>query len=160
MPRTEPLWKRSFLVFRMTEARVAITKTRLFKYIENFTTKKGEFHIKKSYIFHIFAPNIDCGYSLEPPHHFFSKHRLWYPLEPPWRGRSKEYPQSIFLSINKNIMYTPINPSFTIQKWGFRQECFRDDFCPMLYMLIWYELLEYSYSSAHVLLNMIKILFL
>ena len=39
-----------------------ITKTRLFKYIENFTTKKNEnFQVKKSDIFHIFSQNIDCG---------------------------------------------------------------------------------------------------
>ena len=50
---------------------IFITKTRLFKYIENFTTKKKKknenFQIKKSYIFHISGQNIDCGYSLEPP---------------------------------------------------------------------------------------------
>ena len=59
-----------------------ITKTRLFKYIENFTTKtKRNFHIKKkSDIFHISAQNIDCGYSLELPR----------------RGGSNEYPQSMF----------------------------------------------------------------
>ena len=44
----------------------SITKTRLFKYIENFT-KNENFQVKKSDIFHIFAQNIDCGYSLEPP---------------------------------------------------------------------------------------------
>ena len=45
-----------------------ITKTRLFKCIENFTTKKGKFSDKKKIdIFHISAQNIDCGYSLEPP---------------------------------------------------------------------------------------------
>ena len=45
-----------------------ITKTRLFKYIENFISKKTEnFQIKISDIFHISAQNIDCGYSLEPP---------------------------------------------------------------------------------------------
>ena len=40
-----------------------ITKTHLFKYIENFTTKKKKenFQIKKSDIFHISAQNIDCG---------------------------------------------------------------------------------------------------
>ena len=46
---------------------LVITKTLLFKYIENFTTKKGKFSDKKSNIFHISAQNIDCGYSLEPP---------------------------------------------------------------------------------------------
>ena len=42
--------------------------------------KNENFQIKNSYIFHIFAKNIDCGYSLEPPQ----------------RGGSNEYPQSIF----------------------------------------------------------------
>ena len=56
------------------------------------------FQIKSSDIFHITAQNIDCGYSLEPPR----------------RGGSNEYPQSMFLSRNKKIMYTPANPSFTI----------------------------------------------
>ena len=60
-----------------------ITKTRLFKYIENFTTKKNEnFQINNSDIFHISAQNIVCRYSLEPPR----------------RGGSNEYPQSMFLS--------------------------------------------------------------
>ena len=45
-----------------------ITKTRLFKYIENFTTKKMKiFKEKNSDTIHIFAQNIDYGYSLEPP---------------------------------------------------------------------------------------------
>ena len=56
------------------------------------------FRLKNSDIFHISAQNIDCGYSLEPPR----------------RGCSNEYPQSMFLSRNKKIMYTPVNPSFTI----------------------------------------------
>ena len=76
---------------------VDITKTRLYKYTENFTTKKGKFSDKSSDIFHISAQNIDCGYSLEPPR----------------RGGSNGYPQSMFLSRNKK-MYTPVNPSFTI----------------------------------------------
>ena len=79
---------------------ITITKTRLFKYTENFITKKNDnFQIKNSDIFHIFAENIDCG----------------YPLEPPRRVGSNEYPQSMcfFVEIRK-IMYTPVNPSFTI----------------------------------------------
>ena len=59
-----------------------ITKTRLFKYIENFTTKNYKFSDKKSDIFHISTQNIDCGYLLEPPR----------------QGGSNEYPQSTFLS--------------------------------------------------------------
>ena len=47
--------------------------------------KKSEnFQIKVSDIFLYFC-SIDCGYSLEPP----------------WRGGSNEYPQSLFLSRNK-----------------------------------------------------------
>ena len=58
---------------------------------ENFQTKSFD-------IFHISAQNIDCGYSLEAP----------------GGGGSNEYPQSMCLSWNKKIMYTPVNPSFTI----------------------------------------------
>ena len=76
-----------------------ITKTRLYKYIGNFTTKKLKiFSDKNSDIFHISAQNIDCGYSLEPPR----------------RGGSNEYPQSLFWAEIRKIMYTPVNPSFTI----------------------------------------------
>ena len=58
-----------------------ITQTQLFKYIDDFMTKKGKNNqIKNSDIFHIPAQNIDCGYSLEPPR----------------RGGSNEYPQSKF----------------------------------------------------------------
>ena len=51
-----------------------------------------------------FAQNIDYG----------------YPLEPPRRGGSNEYPQSMFWSKNKKNRYTPANPSFAILKWGKR----------------------------------------
>ena len=42
-------------------------KTRLFKYVENFTSKKLNILDKNSDIFHISAQNIDCGCSLVPP---------------------------------------------------------------------------------------------
>ena len=38
-----------------------IMKTHLFKYIENFTTKKRKFSDKNSNIFYISSQNIDCG---------------------------------------------------------------------------------------------------
>ena len=47
--------------------------------------KMAIFQIKKSDIFHISTQNIDYGYSLEPPR----------------RGGSNEYPQSMYLSRNK-----------------------------------------------------------
>ena len=42
--------------------------------------KEENFQIKNSDIFHISSQNIDCGYSLEPPR----------------RGGSNEYQQSMF----------------------------------------------------------------
>ena len=60
--------------------------------------KKENFQVKNSDIFHISGQNIDCGYSLEPPQ----------------RGGSNEYPQSMFWPEIRKIMYTPVNPSFTI----------------------------------------------
>ena len=47
-----------------------------------FITKNENFQIKDSDIFVIPAQNIDCEYSLEPPR----------------RGGSNEYPQSMFLA--------------------------------------------------------------
>ena len=64
--------------------------------------KTENFQIKKSDIFHFSAQKIDCRYSLEPS----------------GSDGSNEYPQSMFLSKIRQIMYAPVNPSFTIQKWG------------------------------------------
>ena len=78
---------------RLERVRIkSITKTRLFKYIENpppsppsskkkkKKKKTEKFQIKKPWKFSYSVQNIDCGYSLEPPR----------------RGDSNEYPQSIF----------------------------------------------------------------
>ena len=52
--------KRSNVNVRPSFKRLCITKTRLFKYIETFTTKKmAIFQKKKSDIFQISAQNID-----------------------------------------------------------------------------------------------------
>ena len=66
---------------------MTITKTCLFKYIENFTTENWKFSDKNSDILNSSAQNIDCGYSLLPPH----------------RGGSNEYPQIMFLVRNTCI---------------------------------------------------------
>ena len=55
-------------------------------------------------IFLIFAQNIDCGYTLEPPR----------------RGGSNECPQSMFWSKNKKNRYTPAYPSFYYIKVEFK----------------------------------------
>ena len=57
------------------------------------------FQIKIQIFFHISAQNIDNEYSLEPPH----------------QSGSNEYLQSMFFWAEvKKIIYTPVNPSFTI----------------------------------------------
>ena len=69
------------------------------QYTEIFCALKiRNFQLNFFYIFLIFAQNIDCGYTLEPPR----------------RGGSNEYPQSMFWSKNKKNRYTPVYPSFAI----------------------------------------------
>ena len=65
--------------------------------------KTENIQIKNS-IFHISAQNIDCGYSLDPPR----------------RGGSNEYPQSMFLSTNKKNNVHPGEPQFYYIKVGFK----------------------------------------
>ena len=62
------------------------------------------FRIKNSDIFHVSAQNIDCGYSLEPPR----------------QGGSNEYPQSMFLSRNKENNVYPCKPQFYYIKVEFK----------------------------------------
>ena len=52
----------------------------------------------------MFAQNIDCEYTLEPPR----------------RGGSNEYPQSMFWNKNKKNRHTPVSPSFFCIKVGFK----------------------------------------
>ena len=96
---------------------VIITKKRLFKYIENFTTKKGKFSDEKIWYF-----SYSC-----------SKHRSWVLVRTASarRGDSNEHPQSMFFSKIRKIMYTPVNPFYYI-KVAFKGVkiilvCFRDD---------------------------------
>ena len=70
-----------------------ITETRLFKYIEDFTTKQENFQV--NIFFQISAQNIDCSYSLEPPR----------------RGGFNGYHNLCFLRNKKNNVYpckTPV----------------------------------------------------
>ena len=62
------------------------------------------FSDKNSDSFYISAQNIDCGYSLEPPR----------------RGGSNEYPQSMILSRNKENNVYPCKPQFYCIKVGFK----------------------------------------
>ena len=65
--------------------------------------KNDNFQIKNSDIFNITDQNIDCGYSLEPPR----------------GGSSNEYPQSMFWTEIRKLMYIPVNPIYYI-KVGFK----------------------------------------
>ena len=63
--------------------------------------------MKKCYIFLIFAQNIDCGYTLEPPQ--------------PQGGGSLSLCEAVLTSTHNlrfraKIMYTPVNPSFSIKQ--------------------------------------------
>ena len=64
--------------------------------------KNDNFQMKMFDIFLIFAQNIDCGYTLEPPQ----------------RGGSNEYPQSMFWSKNKKKYAYPNKPHFFYIKVG------------------------------------------
>ena len=66
--------------------------------------KNENFQMKNSYILHIPDQNIDCGYLLEPPR----------------RGGSNKYPQSMFLSRNKKNNVYPGKPQFYYIKVGFK----------------------------------------
>ena len=66
--------------------------------------KPLKFQIKNSDIFHISAQNMDWGYSLEPPR----------------RGGSNEYPQSMFLNRNKKNNAYPCKPQFYYIKVVFK----------------------------------------
>ena len=63
------------------------------------------FQVKIRILFHISAQNIDCGHSLEPP----------------WRGGSNEYQQSMFLSKTKHNTVYPCNPRFLQYISGFAE---------------------------------------
>ena len=66
--------------------------------------KTENVQIKTSDIFHISVQNINCGYSLEPPR----------------RGGSNEYPQSMLSNKNKKNKVYSYKPQFYYIKVGFK----------------------------------------
>ena len=109
-------------------------ETRYHKFItksnhyENLPMEHTEVLVKLEKIFDIFnmfVQNIDCGYTLEPPR----------------RGGSNKYPQSMFWIKTKKNRYTPAKPSFSLKKVRLNGEyiprtCFPDD-CSSV---IWWSL--------------------
>ena len=82
---------------------LSITKTIQIHW-KFYHQKMANFQIKSSDIFHISAQNKDCRFSLEPPR----------------RGDSIEYPQSMFLSRSKKNNAYPCKPKFYYIKVGFK----------------------------------------
>ena len=76
------------------EHRIHYENTPIQTYRKFHLQKLKFFRYKNSDIVHISAQNIDCGYSLEPPR----------------RGGSNEYLQSMFLSINQKNNVYPCKP--------------------------------------------------
>ena len=72
--------------------------------LKTLLPKQRKFSDKSTDIFHISAQNIDCGNSLEPPR----------------RGGSNEYPQSMSSSKNERNNVYPCKPQFYYIKVGFK----------------------------------------
>ena len=81
-----------------------ITKTRLFKYIDNFTTEKGKISDTKNDVFQTSAQKIDCEYLLEPPR----------------QCGSKEYQRSMFFNKIRKKYVHPCKPEFYYVKVEFK----------------------------------------
>ena len=64
--------------------------------------KNENFQLKFFDIFHILAQNIDCGYTLEPPHLNRLSEAVLTSIH------------NLCLEQKSENMYTPVNPSFTI----------------------------------------------
>ena len=91
-------------IYQCPNYNLSTLRKHAYSNIWKISPKTENFQIKISYIFHISAQNIDCGYSLEPPR----------------RGGSNEYPQYMFLSRNKKNNVYPCKPQFYYIKVGFK----------------------------------------
>ena len=101
-------------------------------YWKFYHQKKWKFSDKNSDIFRISTQNIDCGYSLEPPR----------------RGGSNEYPQSMFLSRNKKNNAYPCKPQFYYIKMGFKgSKLKRRVFVMLLDPDYWYKFTYWEANS-------------
>ena len=85
-----------------SRSKVTLRKHAYSNILRILPRKNENLQMKNSDIFLISAQNIDFGYSLEPPR----------------RGGSNEYPQSMFLSRNKKNNVYPSKPQFyNIKMW-------------------------------------------
>ena len=94
----------AFLFNYTTVGRSSLRKHAYSNILKILPPKKRKFSDKKSNIFYISAQSIDRGYSLEPPR----------------RGGSNEYSQSMVCSRNKKNNVYPCKPQFYFIKVGFK----------------------------------------
>ena len=106
---------------------IAVLRKHAYSNILKILPQKNEnFQIKYSDIFHISAQNINCGYSLEPPRRGGSNEYQQSML----RG-SNEYQESMFFSRNKKTSVYSDKPQFYYIKVEFKgvkfiYACYRD----------------------------------
>ena len=82
----------------LSSLQLVLSALSLRKHAYSNRLKTWKFSDKNSDIFHIYDQNIDCGYSLEPPR----------------RGVLTSIHNLCFWAEIIKIMYTPVNPSFTV----------------------------------------------
>ena len=102
-------------IFRAGWSKSYFTRTRLLKYIEKFYLEKLKIIRWNLWYFSYFCSKHRLQVLVRTASAQFVFQRVKIIL--PWfrRGGSNEYPQSMVLSTNKKkIMYTPVNPSFTV----------------------------------------------
>ena len=95
-----------------------ITKTCLY----NFDPLKPHFYIVKLGFTGVYIIFLN----------FARKHRLWYSLEPPHRGGSNEYPQSMFLSILRKL-----SEFFYLKKFQFLDVNFSIYLNRRVFVMLW-----------------------
>ena len=96
--------RKNNFIWNCDKSEYIITKTDYSNILKISPPKNENFQIKNSDIFFISAQNMDCGCSLELPQ---------------WDS-SNEYPQSMFLSINKKNNIYPCKPQFYYLKMGLK----------------------------------------
>ena len=94
----------NLITIRIQRISNALRKHAYSNILKILQPKKENFSDKILSYFHISAQNIDCENSLEPPR----------------RGSSNEYPQSMFLRRNKKNNVHPCKPQFYVIKVGFK----------------------------------------
>ena len=138
--------RNSYPVFAQFEQKLSLRKHAYSNTLKISPLKTESFQLKILIFFHISAHNIDCGYSLEPPR----------------RGSSNEYPQSVFLRSNKKNNVYPCKPQFYYIKVGLRgsklyRYVFVMSFCSQNPRMLHNKLVVMCYCRIHRMILDIRI---